>query len=116
MTQAYAGSKQYALKSGTELTDASPTLAFDIDLCTDVTDLLIDVVSDKGCTVDLVPYLDNGKTIEGVPATQGVVADGGPGGRFIYENLGCVALGITVTKTEAGTTSGFAVSVRGQSS
>jgi len=114
MTTHYAGSNQLALKSGTELSDGSAVLAFDIDITTSVKDLLIDVVSDKGCTLDLVRYMDNGQAIEGVPGTQGVVADSGPSGTFIYSNLGCAAVKVTVTKTEAGTTSGFVVAVRSQ--
>jgi hypothetical protein len=114
MTTHYAGSNQFALKSGTELTDGSAVLTFDVDITTAISDLLIDVISDKGCTVDLIRYMDNGQTIEGVPGTQGVVADGGPSGTFIYSDLGCAAIKVTVTKTEAGTSSGFAVSVRGQ--
>jgi hypothetical protein len=110
----HSGSNQFALKQGTELTDGAATLVFDINDTTSITELLIEVISDKGCTLDVVRYMDNGQTIEGVPGTQGVVADGGPSGTFIYSNLGCAAVKVTVTKTEAGTSSGFAVSVRGQ--
>lgn len=110
----YAGSKQLWFQSGDELTDAAAAVVIPLPNVTAVNSLLIDVTSDKGCTVDLVRYLDNAKTVEGVPGTQGVVADGGPSGTFIYENLGCVAAELTVTKTEAGTSAGFAVSVRGQ--
>jgi hypothetical protein len=62
----------------------------------------------------VVRYLNPEKTLEGKPATQGTVIDGGPSDSFIYTDLGCRAVKVTITKTEAGTTSGFAAVVRGQ--
>lgn len=108
----YAGSILYGA-STVELTDAAATavLTFDTD---GVQTLLIDVTSDKGCTVDVVRYLDQDGGIEGKPSTQGVVADGGPSNSFKYPDVGCKAVKVTITKTEAGTTSGFGVFVRGQ--
>ena len=108
----YAGSNKLWFKKGTELSDASAVMVIPLTSVSGTGSLLVDVVSDKGCTVDLVRYLDEEKEVEGVPGTQGVVSDGGPSGAFIYPDLGCVKAELTITKTEAGTTSGFAVSVR----
>lgn len=111
----YAGSINIGLQQGTELTDGSATYVKEIPNGEEIGTLLIDVTSDKGCTVDIVRYLNAGGSIEGVPSTQGVVSDGGPSGTFKYSDFGCAAAQVTVTKTEAGTTSGFAVSFRKKS-
>ena len=111
----YAGSINIGLQKDVELSDGSATFVKQIPDCEQIGTLLIDVTSDKGCTVDIIRFLDPEKTIEGVPATQGVVSDGGPSGTFKYTDFGCAAAQVTVTKTEAGTTSGFAVSFRKKS-
>jgi hypothetical protein len=112
MVNDYAGTRSHAIQKGTELTDAAAAYIKTIDNTEDVGTLYIDVTSDKGCTVDVVTYLDPEQTLEGVPGTQGVVADGGPSGTFKFTDFGYASCKVTVTKTEAGTTSGFGVSIR----
>jgi len=109
----FAGSILMAPASTTELTDAAATCVFTIDDVRRCGSILVDVISDKDCTVDIVRYLDPDQSFEGAPASQGVVTGGTPG-QFKYSDLGCYAVKVTITKTEAGTSSGFFASVRGQ--
>ena len=109
----FAGSDVLGKINQTQLTDAATTTTLPVDDCNDVGTLLIDVISNKGLTVDVARYLDKEKTLVGAPATQGVVADAGPSGTFKYSLLGCEACLVTFTKTEAGSSTTFAAVLRG---
>jgi len=97
----------------TEVTDAATTSIVTANV-NDYANILIDVVSDKGGTIDVVRFLDEADGVEGVPATQQTLADGGPSDYYQHSAIGCNVVRVTFTKTEAGTSSGFGLFVRGQ--
>ena len=97
----------------TELTDGSPTAT--ITIRTDlVVDLVIDIVSDKGGSLVITPLPDDDDLLVlGEASTPLVIADLGETRRAIYTKISAPNSKIVFTKTEAGTTSGFLLSVRG---
>jgi len=100
--------------STTELTDGA-AMATLIVPTQHVKDLVIDVVSDKGGSVVVTPLPDHDDTsVLGEASTTGTLTNGGPSGRFKYSDIAAPNTKVVFTKTEAGTTDGFTLSVRGQ--
>lgn len=96
-----------------ELTDASPTLTEIVD-CNTSENLYVDIVIDKGSTVVVTPIFDKtDDTAEGKPSATLTIADSGATERAVYSNIGSVRAKIVVTKTEAGSTSGFLCRISG---
>jgi hypothetical protein len=107
-----AGSALIA-KSTTELTDAAPQYNA-VVMTSGYQDLTVDVITDKGGTLIITPILDvDDEATLGAVSDTLTVADGGPSGRAIYASISAPKAKVLFTKTEAGTTSGFKVSVRG---
>jgi len=99
--------------STVELTDAAPTYNA-IVLTRDFQSVMVDVVSDKGGTLVIYPIPNsNDATVFGLVSDTLTVADGGPSDRGGYSNIAAPKAKILFTKTEAGTTSGFLIAVRG---
>jgi hypothetical protein len=96
-----------------ELTDESPVVTRIIE-CIDVTDLIVFVTTDKGLTVTITPlpdYMD--ADVVGPVSDTLTIADGGGSDSAIYSRIGTPLAKIVVTKTEAGSTDGFNLTVRG---
>lgn len=99
--------------SVTELTDGA-TQYNAVIFTVGYTDITVDVITDKGGTLIITPIIDvDDDTSLGKPSDTLTVADGGPSDRAIYSSISSPKAKILFTKTEAGTTSGFVLSVRG---
>jgi len=97
----------------TELTDAA-TDSEVIVPTQHVGTLVIDVISDKGGTLTITPLPNaNDTSVAGEASTVGTLADSGPSKRFKYTMPAAPLCKVTFSKTEAGTSSGFLMSVRG---
>lgn len=90
-----------------ELTDANPTAVLEVTEAIFAQDLGLDVVIDKGCTIDVARYSDAAKQKTLKPYLQQTIADGGSSESFLFERIRCAVAVVTITKTEAGTTVGF---------
>lgn len=79
-----------------------------------ITDLHVDVISDKGMTVDIIrlPDYDN-EAKPFLSYTQSVIPDGGGVVGPWIEKIGCAKAKIVITKTEAGDTSTYQLVVSG---
>jgi len=96
-----------------ELTDAVPTYT-NIVNTQYINDVFVHTITDKGSTVSITPVLsDTDDTLLGPTPTATVIANGGGTDTTPFSRIMAPRAKITVTKTEAGTTSGFVVSVRG---
>ena len=110
---AYTGTRQLADTNTTDLTDAAATLTQIVNT-KDVKDLVVDITTDKGTTVVITPILSaTDDTQVGPVSTTLTIADGGGTDRARYSNISAERAKIVVTKTEAGSTTSFFVSVRG---
>jgi len=113
--QGFADSKSWLLVgvNTTELTDAAPTYTEFVDT-RNIVDVFVDTVIDKGATVQIVPVLSStDDTYLGEAPVATTIADGGGTDRTLYSRIMAPRAKIIITKTEAGTTSGFTVSIRG---
>lgn len=112
--EARAGSLLLHYDDSTQLTDAAPSYTKIVGT-RHINRLLVDVVSAKGCTVVITPLLSLSSDTElGKPSDTGTLANGGPAGRFAYANLAAPRARVVVTKTQAGSTTGFKLAIRGE--
>ena len=114
--QARAGSASVSLLEAVNiaLTDAAPSVSYVIETAA-ITDLWVDFGSDKGATLTLtrLPVASDQTLLGGVSETI-TIADEGGVDDGVYYDLGCPAIKVTVTKTEAGTSAANFICVRGR--
>lgn len=97
----------------TEITDAAATVTRYYDV-SKVEDVVVDVTSDKGMTIVITPVLSSDdNTVLGKPSSTLTIPDLGATDRAIYSKIAAKRCQVLVTKTEAGTTSGFGLKVIG---
>lgn len=110
----FHGSRLLApLDKTTVLTDLAPTIEYTVQT-TYITDLVVDITIDKGATVVITPLLDvDVLATTGVPSATLTIAVLGDTDRAIYTKIASPYAKVTVTKTEAGDTSSFFLSIRG---
>lgn len=96
-----------------ELTDAVPSVTRIVE-CEKEKDLFAFVTIDKGATVVITPLiLKDNDTVVGPVSTTLTFADGGGTDVALYSRIGTPRAKVVVTKTEAGTSSGFTLDIRG---
>lgn len=95
-----------------EMTDAEPVLSFIFDT-PNIDDILIDIVTDKGTAINVTPVLSDDGIVLGEVSSTLTLPDGGATSRASYTRIAAKKTLILVTKTEAGTTSGFVLKVSG---
>jgi len=97
----------------TVLTDASPTVTYTVKTVY-IGNLMVDLSMDKGATMVITPLPDvDNLATTGLPSDTLTIPDGGGTDRAIYTAIGAPYAKITVTKTEAGSTTSFLLSIRG---
>lgn len=104
----------YRLKydTTTVLTDGSPTLSFFVDTNWTV-NLIIDITTDKGATLVVTPCLSKtDDTALAPPSDTVIIADLGESVRAVYSAISAERAKITLTKTEAGSSSAILLSLR----
>jgi hypothetical protein len=96
-----------------ELTDTSPIVTAIIDT-KNVEDIMVDVVTDKGSTIVITPILNSsGTPVLTDPSDTVTISNGGGSERVVYSRIMAPRAKVVVTKTEAGDTSDFVLSIRG---
>jgi hypothetical protein len=109
----FNGARDIAPAWRTELTDGSPvaTITTTTDL---VNDVIVDIITDKGGTLVITPLIDSDDLgVEGEPSTTLTIPVSGGVKRDSYTKIAAPNTKIVFTKTEAGTTSGFLLFVKG---
>lgn len=109
----FNGARDIAPTWRTELTDGSPTAT--VITTTDlINNVVVDVLTDKGGTLTIIPLLDSDNlAVEGKPSDTLVIPAGGATVREGYTMIAAPNTKIIFTKTEVGTTTGFLLFVKG---
>ncbi len=97
-----------------QLTDTDPTYTVQVKT-ESVTDLFVDVISDKGATLFITPLVSDIDDLEGAESESTTIDTGGGSVRAKYSSIAANKALITVTKTESGDTTTFRLIVRGGS-
>ena len=101
------------LDKTTVLTDAEPTIEYTVNTLY-ITDIVVDLTVNKGTTLVITPLLDvDVLATAGPPSTTLTIPDLGGVGRAIYSKISAPYAKVTVTKTEAGSSTALFLSIRG---
>ena len=99
--------------SGFSLTDANPEQVIKVNTST-ISNVYVDITVDKGMTLVITPLVSAlDEAFTGSPSITTTISNGGGTERIQYSNIAAHKALVTITKTEAGSTGTFRLSVRG---